>query len=119
MTNEHTHEHISHTKLIWKVFGILSVITIVEVALGIIKPEWLHLVNFLGTSLLNSIFLILTLLKAYYITWFFMHMADEKKELRRAVVWTAIFLITYLATLFLIEASYINDVLGPLVKWSY
>ena len=114
-----THEHVSHTKLIWKVFGILSVITTVEVALGIIKPESLHLVNFLGTSLLNSIFLILTLVKAYYITWFFMHMADEKKELRRAVVWTAIFLIIYLTTLLLIEASYINDVMGPLFKWNY
>ena len=113
------HEHVSHTKLIWKVFGILSIITVVEVVLGIIKPESLHLVNFLGTSLLNSIFLILTLVKAYYITWFFMHMADEKKELRRAVVWTAIFLIIFLATLLLIEASYIHDVLSPLVKWNY
>ena len=48
-----------------------------------------------------------------------MHMADEKKSLRRAVVWTALFLICYLATLLLIEGSYINDVLGPLTKWNY
>jgi len=115
----HAQEHTSHTKLIWKVFGILSVITLVEVILGIIKPASLHLTHFLGTSLLNSIFLILTLVKAYYITWFFMHMADEKKNLRRAVVWTALFLITYLAVLLLIEGSYINDVLGPLTKWNY
>jgi len=115
----HAQEHTSHTKLIWKVFGILSVITFVEVILGIIKPEFLHLTHFLGTSLLNSIFLILTLVKAYYITWFFMHMADEKKSLRRAVVWTALFLIIYLATLLLIEGSYINDVMGPLTKWNY
>jgi caa(3)-type oxidase subunit IV len=113
------HEHTSHTKLIWKVFGILSVITIVEVALGIVKPEALYLTRFLGTSPLNIIFLVLTVAKAYYITWFFMHMADEKKSLRRAVVWTAVFLIIYLATLLLIEGSYINDVLGPLVKWNY
>ena len=39
----HTQEHTSHTKLIWKVFGILSVITIVEVILGIVKPDALHL----------------------------------------------------------------------------
>ena len=114
----HAQEHKSHTKLIWKVFGILSIITIVEVVLGIIKPDALHLSNFLGTSLLNIIFLILTLVKAYYITWFFMHMADEKKNLRRAVVWTAVFLICYLAALLLIEGSYINDVLGPLTKWN-
>jgi cytochrome c oxidase subunit IV len=114
----HAQEHKSHTKLIWKVFAILSVITLVEVILGISKPEFLHLTKFLGTSLLNSIFLILTLVKAYYITWFFMHMADEKKNLRRAVVWTALFLICYLAALILIEGSYINDVMGPLTKWN-
>ena len=115
----HAQEHKSHTGLIWKVFGILSVITIVEVIFGIIKPDALHLTHFAGTSLLNIIFLVLTLVKAYYITWFFMHMADETKSLRRAVVWTAIFLIIYLATLLLIEGSYINDVLAPLVKWNY
>ncbi|MBI9040410.1 cytochrome C oxidase subunit IV family protein [Lutibacter sp.] len=115
----HTQEHTSHTGLIWKVFGILSVVTIVEVILGILKPASLHLTTILGTSPLNIIFLVLTLVKAYYITWFFMHMADESKSLRRAVVWTAVFLIIYLATLLLIEGSYINDVLSPLVKWSY
>ncbi|MDP3313104.1 cytochrome C oxidase subunit IV family protein [Lutibacter sp.] len=115
----HAQEHKSHTKLIWKVFGILSVITIVEVILGIVKPESLHLTKILGTSPLNIIFLVLTLVKAYYITWFFMHMADEKANLRRAVVWTALFLIAYLAALLLIEGSYINDVLGPLTKWNY
>jgi cytochrome c oxidase subunit IV len=114
----HAQEHKSHTKLIWKVFAILSVITLVEVILGITKPVILHLTKFLGTSLLNSIFLVLTLVKAYYITWFFMHMADEKKNLRRAVVWTALFLISYLAALILIEGSYINDVMGPLTKWN-
>ncbi|MBT8316512.1 MAG: cytochrome C oxidase subunit IV family protein [Lutibacter sp.] len=115
----HAQEHTSHTKLIWKVFGILSLITIVEVILGIIKPDSLHLTHILGTSILNIIFLLLTLLKAYYITWFFMHMADEKKNLRRAVVWTAFFLIAYLSTLLLLEGSYIHDVLGPLTKWNY
>lgn len=115
----HAQEHKSHTKLIWKVFAILSLITLAEVILGISKPAALHLSKFLGTSPLNIIFLVLTLVKAYYITWFFMHMADEKKNLRRAVVWTSVFLIAFLATLLLIEGSYINDVLGPLIKWNY
>ncbi|MFA5298654.1 MAG: cytochrome C oxidase subunit IV family protein [Lutibacter sp.] len=115
----HAQEHKSHTKLIWKVFAILSIITLAEVILGISRPEALYLSKFLGTSPLNIIFLILTLVKAYYIAWFFMHMADEKKGLRRAVVWTGLFLIGYLATLLLIEGNYINDVLGPLTKWNY
>lgn len=112
-------EHTSHTRLIWKVFLILSIVTTVEVFLGIRKPDALYLSNLFGTSILNIIFVILTLVKAYYITWFFMHMADEKKNLRRAVVWTAAFLICYLIALVLIEGSYINDVLGPLTKWNY
>jgi len=115
----HTQKHTSHTKLIWKVFGILSVITVVEVFLGIDKPDFLYLTKFLGTNLLNLLFIVLTLVKAYYIAWFFMHMADEKKNLRRAVVWTAVFLIAYLAALLLIEGNYIHDVLGPLTKWNY
>ena len=40
---------------------------------------------------LNWIFIILTIVKAYYITWDFMHMRDETKGLRRAVVWTGVF----------------------------
>ena len=111
------HAHESNIKRIWMVFGLLSVVTIVEVALGITKPDLLYLTSFLGTSPLNWIFIILTLYKAYYITWAFMHMEGEKKWFRRAVVWTAIFLICYLITLFLIEGGYIHDTLAPLVKW--
>jgi cytochrome c oxidase subunit IV len=111
------HAHESNTKRIWMVFGLLSVITIVEVYLGIMKYDSLHLTSFLGTSPLNWIFIILTLLKAYYITWAFMHMEGEKKSLRRAVVWTTVFLICYLITLLLIEGDYLHSTLAPLVKW--
>jgi len=110
------HAHESNVKRIWMVFGLLSIITIIEVALGIIKPEALHL-HGPGTSWLNWIFIILTLAKAYYITWTFMHMEGEKKWFRRAVVWTAVFLIVYLVTLLLIEGGYLYETLSPLVKW--
>ena len=112
----HTHDN-SAVKRIWNVFWILSAITIVEVALGIFKPAILHKTNFLGTSPLNWIFIILTLAKAYGITWTFMHMEGEKKWFRRAVVWTAVFLICYLVTLLLIEGGYLFDTLAPLVRW--
>lgn len=111
------HAHESHTKRIWNVFWILSAVTIVEVALGIFKPDFLHLTNFLGTSPLNWIFIILTLAKAYGITWAFMHMEGEKKWFRRSIVWTAIFLICYLVTLLLIEGDYLYETLSPLVRW--
>jgi len=109
----------SHTGLIWKVFGFLSLITIVEVILGIAKPESIHLTKFLGTSILNWIFLILTLVKAYGIAWYFMHLKQEKAGLRRAIVWTSVFLICYLATLLLIEGNYMGDILSSYTKWTY
>jgi hypothetical protein len=37
-------EYVSNTSKIWKVFGILSLVTIVEVILGILKPESLHFI---------------------------------------------------------------------------
>ncbi|WP_299059376.1 cytochrome C oxidase subunit IV family protein [uncultured Polaribacter sp.] len=111
------HAHESNTKRIWIVLVILSLLTTVEVILGIIKPDALHLTRFLGTSPLNWIFIILTLVKAYYIAWAFMHLEGEKKWLRRSIVWTAVFLICYLMTLLLIEGGYLHSTLAPLVKW--
>ena len=111
------HAHESNAKRIWMVFGILSLITIVEVWLGIIKPASLFLSSFLGTSPLNWIFIILTIAKAYGITWAFMHMEGEKKWFRRSVVWAAVFLICYLVALLLIEGGYLYETLAPLVKW--
>ena len=111
------HAHESNTKRIWIVLGILSVLTTVEVALGIVKPDSLHLTSFLGTSPLNWIFIILTLVKAYYIAWAFMHLEGEKKWFRRSIVWTAVFLICYLVTLLLIEGDYLHSTLAPLVRW--
>jgi len=101
---------------IWGVFIVLSIITIVEVALGIIRPEFLTENTFLAMRLLNWVFIILTIVKAYYITWDFMHMRDELPGLRRAVVWTAVFLIAYLVLILLIEGDYIFEVYknGPI-----
>ena len=99
----------SNTQKIWGVLIFLSLITIVEVALGYIKPDLLNS-TFLKLKILNWIFIILTLVKAYYITWDFMHMRDETSGLRRAVVWTAVFLIIYLIAILLVEGEYIYEV---------
>jgi len=100
----------SNVSKIWGVFTLLSIITIVEVYLGITKPAFLTEHNLFALKYLNWIFLGLTLVKAYYITWDFMHMRDEKMGLRRAVVWTAVFLIVYLIFILLVEGNYIFDV---------
>ena len=114
------HAHESTTKRIWVVFGILSVVTIVEVIFGIYKPKSLFFNNFLGMNLLNWLFIILTIVKAYYITWAFMHMEGEKKWFRRSVVWTAVFLILYLSFILLVEGNYVYEVFktGHL-KWIF
>ncbi len=100
----------SNITKIWGILIILSIVTAVEVVLGIVKPEILTETTFIRMKLLNWIFILLTVFKAYYITWDFMHMRDEVKGLRRAVVWTAIFLICYLVFILLTEGDYIFDV---------
>ena len=116
----HAHEHVSNLGRIWKVFGILSAITIVEVILGIIKPDSLHMTNLLGMNLLNWIFIILTLVKAYYIVWAFMHMEGEKSSLRWSVVSPIIFLVLYLLFILLVEADYIYGIFKTgTIKWNF
>ena len=66
----------SNQQKIWGVLIFLSIVTIIEVFLGIVKPQFL-MVPFLRMKLLNWIFIILTLVKAYYIAWDFMHIRDE------------------------------------------
>lgn len=95
---------------IWGVFVLLSIVTIIEVALGITRPSFLVEHDFLALHLLNWIFIFLTIVKAYYITWDFMHMRDETTGLRRSVVWTGVFLIAYLVALLLLEGDYIYEV---------
>ena len=97
------------THKIWGVLLLLSIITAIEVALGIYKPDVL-MTYFLNMKILNWIFIMLTIVKAYYITWDFMHMRDETKSLRRAVVWTFIFLVCYLVWILIQEAGYIFDI---------
>lgn len=106
----HHASHESSVKRIWYVFTLLSIATIVEVILGIIKPQFLVETKFLSLKLLNWIFILLTIYKAYYITWAFMHMEGETKGLRRSVVWTSVFLILYLCFILLVEGDYIYEV---------
>ncbi|GAA4800121.1 cytochrome C oxidase subunit IV family protein [Litoribaculum gwangyangense] len=99
----------SNTQKIWGVLIFLSIVTAIEVVLGIYKPESL-MTKFLGMKILNWIFIILTIVKAYYITWDFMHMRDELSSLKRMVVWTAVFLIIYLIFILLQEGGYVFEV---------
>ena len=108
----------SNTDKIWGVLVFLTIVTGVEVVLGIYKPEGLF-VKVLGMKALNWIFILLTIVKAYYITWDFMHMRDETPALKRMVVWTAIFLICYLLFILLQEGGYVFDVYDGYIKHDF
>ena len=91
---------------IWKVFWILLVVTSVEVLLGIIQPEMLAETRFLGTSLLNHIFIVLTLVKAGYIVLVFMHLGFERTTFKWTILIPAFILIPYLLFILLSEGGY-------------
>lgn len=114
------HAHESNTKRIWMVFGLLSVVTIVEVIFGIYKPKSLFFTDFLGMNLLNWLFIILTVVKAYYIMWAFMHLEGEKGSFRWSIVGPLVFLILYLCFIILIEGAYVFDVYkSGFIKWNF
>ncbi|MGB0982135.1 MAG: cytochrome C oxidase subunit IV family protein [Winogradskyella sp.] len=102
----------SNITKIWGVLIFLTIVTAVEVVLGIYKAELpdFFMSSVLGMKVLNWIFIILTIVKAYYITWDFMHMRDETSSLRKMVVWTGVFLICYLIFILLQEGGYVFDV---------
>ena len=109
----------SNVQKIWGVLIFLSIVTTIEVVLGIIKPQIL-MNYFLSMKLLNWIFIILTLVKAYYIAWDFMHVRDEKGSLKGAIVLPLIILIPYLTFILVLEADYIFDVMSSgFVSWNF
>jgi cytochrome c oxidase subunit 4 len=95
MSSDNTHaiaahgEHEGMTRSrIWKVFFILLVITCIEffVAL-VIAPK--HP----GATWVNPIYIVLTLVKAFYIVAFFMHLKFEKTGLVMAIIVPILFII--------------------------
>jgi cytochrome c oxidase subunit IV len=108
--SEH-HEGPEGTAWIWKVFWILLAVTALEVALGIIKPEIL-LNSFLGTTLLNVIFIVLTLGKAYYIVAEFMHLGHERKNFMWTITLPIVVLIPYLTFILLSEGAAMNALMN-------
>mgnify|MGYP001103469695 FL=1 len=109
----------SNQQKIWGVLIFLSIVTVIEVALGIVKPASL-MSSFLHMKIINWIFIILTIVKAYYIAWDFMHLRDEKSGLTSSIVLPLVILIPYLAFILLVEGNYIYDVMFEgFVSWNF
>ena len=114
--NIHHHEDANSAeskakvKAIWKITGILTIITIVEVVGG------LYLSYRMGDHrwVLNMGFIILTLLKAYFIVSNFMHLGDENKGMRLSV-YVPLALFIWFIIAFLADGAFwlwINETLG-------
>ena len=109
----------SNQQKIWGVLIFLSIVTTIEVGLGILKPEVL-MTSFLRMKLLNWIFILLTIVKAYYIAWDFMHIRDERSGLKNSIVLPLVILIPYLIFILILEADYIFDVMDiGFVSWNF
>lgn len=88
-------------KKIYQVLGILSAITIFEVGMGM---KFSRVASMQET--LKYLFILLTLVKAAYIVLVFMHLGDERKNLRWIVLGAYLVLIGYLIFICLTEAVY-------------
>ena len=77
----HASDHSEGTGRIWKIFWVLSLLTVIELALG-------YFLYFKGENIAHTAVLctkivigLLTLLKAYYIVSVFMHLGDEVRNM--------------------------------------
>lgn len=81
-------EHAGDTKHIWKTFWLLSVITLIELAIGLAiynihKGE--H-PNAMLVLFFKGMVCILTIAKAYYIVAVFMHLGNEVRNMIMTIV---------------------------------
>lgn len=76
-------------KTLMKVFWILLAVTIVEVSLALLHFE----AGFLNRDFLNALFILLTLVKAFYIVAEFMHFKHEVKQLVMIILIPLVFLL--------------------------
>ena len=89
------HEAGDSTKRIWKTFWLLLIITVIELALGLVMyatdlPAWIDL-------FIKGIVVILSLAKAFYIVSIFMHLGDEIRNMIMTIVVPLMLFIWFIA----------------------
>ncbi|MCB0816593.1 MAG: cytochrome C oxidase subunit IV family protein [Flavobacteriales bacterium] len=91
-------------RTIWMVTLFLAVVTAVEVALGAFWKEW-----FPGAwHLVKWTFIVLTLVKATYIVMTFMHLGDERRNIRALILLPYALFLLYLVFIAIWESNYVN-----------
>lgn len=102
LNNTHDEAHGAEIrKKIWKVTLLLTIITAVEVAMGIIFKRS----DTFTWDVIKMGFIVLTLVKAAYIVLVFMHLGEERKNLKWVIIAPYALFIVYLCFIALTEAS--------------
>ena len=81
-------EHSGNTKKIWSTFWLLSVLTVIELGIGLTIYN-IHKGDHPNATLVlafKGLVCILTLAKAYYIVSVFMHLGDEIRNMIMTIV---------------------------------
>jgi cytochrome c oxidase subunit IV len=95
-------------KKIFFVTALLSIITAVEVAMGIVWGKAHIDVNGAGWMSIKIAFIVLTLIKAGYIVMVFMHLGDERKGLKYTILIPYGIFIIYLFFILYTESTFIQ-----------
>ena len=101
-------EGVKIRKNIWKVTLILTILTTVEVFMGV----YFKRSETFTWSMIKWTFIVLTLVKAAYIVLVFMHLGDERSNLKKVVLAPYMLFIGYL--LFIV----ISEGFGHLMSFS-
>ncbi len=104
--NHHSEEEgVKKRKEIYKVTIILSVITFIEVTMGMVFGKALFLDNQAVWDMIKIAYLGLTVVKAAYIIMVFMHLGEERKAIRWIILAPYMFFLLYLLFFILVEAG--------------
>jgi cytochrome c oxidase subunit IV len=91
-------------KKIYFVTILLTVITCIEVGLGIVWKTWFPE----AWGMVKWTFIVLTLVKATYIVMTFMHLGDERRNIRAIILLPYALFILYLLWIAVWESNYIH-----------
>jgi cytochrome c oxidase subunit 4 len=101
MSQEHTSGF--SVKDIWRVFWMLFAITAVEFVIALAIPE-----AFMNKDIKNAVYIVLTIMKAFYIVSYFMHLKFEKLNLIYSILLPIVFILGVIAAL-MYESNYWLD----------
>src|SRR5689334_1631621 len=108
MPHAHDEQHTFDRKAIWRTFRILLYITLFELALAISYYEIDFSNPHLVKHLLNGVFIVLTLAKAFFIIAEFMHLRHEIRNMILTVSIPALLFVWFITAFLWDGNSYKN-----------